>query len=90
MEPLGYSTSTRTLHRGFNAGQLATTTTSGRYVVAGEELARFAWLTPHRTQRPLPGLSQLYLSRRGTKVIRDPITTQVEIQSESHHVVSVA
>lgn len=81
-----------TLRRWIDAGQLATTAKSAHYGVDGEELARFAAslsTTPSDPAAPshvsinneFPGVI--------TRVIRDHVMAQIEIQTGPHHIVSL-
>jgi molybdopterin-binding protein len=89
-ELLGVSVDT--LRRWADAGQLETSRTDGgQRVVSGTELARFAAAT---ATDPTAGAGATLSARNRftglvTRVIRDGVMAQVEIQSGPHRVVSV-
>jgi molybdopterin-binding protein len=82
-----------TLRRCVDAGQLAiTATTSGQEGVDGEELARFA--SSLNTAPSDPGSASHVLFRNEfpgviTRIIRDQVMAQVEIQAGPHRIVSL-
>ena len=81
-----------TLRRWVDAGQLATTTQSGHDGVDAEELTRFASslnTAPRDPAAPSHVLASNTFPGVVTKVIRDHVLAQVEIQAGPHHVVSL-
>jgi molybdopterin-binding protein len=84
-----------TVRRWADAGRLPTTTDeAGRQVVVGAALAEFARRPEVTGERPDPGpvVSQSARNRfvgLVTRVVRDTVMAQVEIQSGPHRVVSL-
>jgi len=84
-----------TLRRWVDAGRLTTTTDdSSRQVVDGAELARFASDSSTQTDRLRPGpvTSESVRNRfvgLVTRVVRDTVMAQVEIQAGPHRFVSL-
>jgi molybdopterin-binding protein len=85
-----------TVRRWADAGRLATVTdTSGRRTVEGSELARFMREAAVGDPRPGSASPVLRESARNrfpglvTRVVRDTVMAQVEIQSGPHRVVSL-
>jgi molybdopterin-binding protein len=84
-----------TVRRWIDAGRLATTTDAGgRNVVAGAELAAFAQTLATAGEQPTPGLVRSESARNRfvglvTRVVRDTVMAQVEIQAGPHRVVSL-
>jgi len=83
-----------TVRRWIDAGRLASTTDAGgRNVVAGAELAAFAQ-TIAAGDQPMLGLVRSESARNRfvglvTRVVRDTVMAQVEIQAGPHRVVSL-
>ena len=93
-ELLGVSVDT--LRRWADSGQLTTTRTEGGHrVVAGAELARFAAESAAESAAEAPSAHGARLSARNrftglvTRVIKDGVMAQVEIQAGPHRVVSL-
>ena len=84
-----------TVRRWIDAGRLAVTTDSGgRSVVAGAELAAFAQSMAAAGDHPAPGPVRSESARNRfvglvTRVVRDTVMAQVEIQAGPHRVVSL-
>ena len=82
-----------TLRRWVDTGQLATTaTTSGQYEVDGEELVRFASslnTAPSDPETPSHVVARNEFPGVITRVMRDHVIAQVEIQAGPHQVVSL-
>ena len=82
-----------TVRRWIDAGRLASTTDSGgRNVVAGADLAAFAQTLA--ADQPAPGPVRSESARNRfvglvTRVVRDTVMAQVEIQAGPHRVVSL-
>jgi molybdopterin-binding protein len=82
-----------TVRRWIDAGRLASTTDSGgRNVVAGADLAAFAQTLA--ADHPAPGPVRSESARNRfvglvTRVVRDTVMAQVEIQAGPHRVVSL-
>jgi molybdopterin-binding protein len=82
-----------TVRRWIDAGRLASTTDAGgRNVVAGADLARFAQTLA--ADLPAPGRVRSESARNRfvglvTRVVRDTVMAQVEIQAGPHRVVSL-
>jgi molybdopterin-binding protein len=83
-----------TLRRWADAGRIRTITEGGRLVVAGADLARLAEELASGAERP-PARRVVAASARNrftglvTKVTRDAVMAQVEIQAGPHRVVSL-
>ena len=83
-----------TVRRWAEAGRIPTSTDGTRRVIDGAELARFAEELAAGTERPTPR-PVIGASARNrfvglvTKVVRDTVMAQVEIQSGPHRVVSL-
>jgi molybdopterin-binding protein len=84
-----------TVRRWADAGRIATTTDDvHRRVVAGADLARFAEELAEGTERPRPRNVVGESARNRftglvTKVVRDKVMAQVEIQAGPHRIVSL-
>jgi molybdopterin-binding protein len=83
-----------TVRRWADAGRLPTTLESGRRVVAGVDLARFAEELAATAERPIPRRVVAESARNRftglvTRVVRDAVMAQVEIQSGPHRIVSL-
>jgi molybdopterin-binding protein len=84
-----------TVRRWIDAGRLAVTTDpGGRSVVAGADLAAFAQSLAAAGDRPAPGPVRSESARNRfvglvTRVVRDTVMAQVEIQAGPHRVVSL-
>jgi len=84
-----------TVRRWIDAGRLASTTDAGgRNVVAGAELAAFAQTLAAAGDQPALGLVRSESARNRfvglvTRVVRDTVMAQVEIQAGPHRVVSL-
>ena len=84
-----------TVRRWIEAGRLASTTDAGgRNVVAGAELAAFAQTLAASGDQPALGLVRSESARNRfvglvTRVVRDTVMAQVEIQAGPHRVVSL-
>jgi molybdopterin-binding protein len=84
-----------TVRRWLDAGRLAVTTDSGgRSVVAGSDLAAFAQSLAAAGDHPAPGPVRSESARNRfvglvTRVVRDTVMAQVEIQAGPHRVVSL-
>lgn len=83
-----------TVRRWADVGRVATLTESGRRVIDGVELARFAQELAAGTERPRPRPVVGESARNRftglvTKVVRDTVMAQVEIQAGPHRVVSL-
>ena len=84
-----------TVRRWIDAGRLASTTDAGgRNVVAGAELAAFAQTLAAAGDQPALGLVRSESARNRfvglvTRVVRDTVMAQVEIQAGPHGVVSL-
>lgn len=83
-----------TVRRWADTGRLETTTAGSRQVVEGAVLAEFAQELAASGERPDPGpvVSQSARNRfvgLVTRVVRDTVMAQVEIQSGPHRVVSL-
>jgi molybdopterin-binding protein len=84
-----------TVRRWAEGGRIATTTDhSGRLSVEGSVLARFATELAASTERPepLPVVSESARNRfvgLVTRVVRDTVMAQVEIQAGPHRIVSL-
>jgi molybdopterin-binding protein len=85
--------STDTIRHCADVGQLATTTmASGQYGVDGAELARFAMSlnsAPSRPEVPSHAPTRNQFPGLVTRVVRDDIMAQVEIQAGPHQIVSL-
>jgi excisionase family DNA binding protein len=84
--------STDTIRHCADAGQLATTMASGRYGVDGAELARFAKSlnsAPSSPEVPSHAPARNQFPGLVTRVVRDHIMAQVEIQAGPHWIVSL-
>jgi len=83
-----------TVRRWAEAGRIPTSTDGTRRVIDGAELARFAEELAAGTERPTPR-PVIGASARNrfvglvTKVVRDTVMAQVEIQAGPHRVVSL-
>jgi molybdopterin-binding protein len=83
-----------TVRRWAEAGRIPTSTDGTRRVIDGAELARFAEELAASTERPSPR-PVIGASARNrfvglvTKVVRDTVMAQVEIQAGPHRVVSL-
>jgi molybdopterin-binding protein len=84
-----------TLRRWADSGRLATTTDhAGRKVIEGAVLARFAEELAASTERPEPAPVVSESARNRfvglvTRVVRDTVMAQVEIQAGPHRIVSL-
>jgi molybdopterin-binding protein len=83
-----------TLRRWADSGRLRTTTADSRQVVEGEELARLALEVARTDERPEPGPVVSASARNRfvglvTRVVRDTVMAQVEIQAGPHRFVSL-
>ena len=83
-----------TVRRWAETGRLRTTTDESRQAIAGEELARLAIELAESGERPEPGpIVQASARNRFvglvTRVVRDTVMAQVEIQAGPHRVVSL-
>ncbi|MEO8829379.1 TOBE domain-containing protein [Lapillicoccus sp.] len=84
-----------TVRRWIDAGRLASGTDSGgRNVVDGADLAAFAQTMAATAERPEPGPVMLESARNRfvglvTRVIRDTVMAQVDIQAGPHRFVSL-
>lgn len=83
-----------TVRRWAEAGRLATLSQGSRQVVEGAELARFAQELAAQADRPAPRPVVSESARNRfvglvTRVVRDTVMAQVEIQSGPHRIVSL-
>ena len=83
-----------TVRRWADTGRLSTTTEGARQVVDGQELARLAQEIAEGGERPEPGPVVSASARNRfvglvTRVVRDTVMAQVEIQAGPHRVVSL-
>ena len=83
-----------TVRRWAETGRLRTTTDESRQAVEGEELARLAIELAESGERPEPGPVVQASARNRfvglvTRVVRDTVMAQVEIQAGPHRVVSL-
>ncbi len=84
-----------TVRRWVDAGRLAATTdTGGRNIVLGSDLAAFAQELAAAGEHPTPGPVRSESARNRfvglvTRVVRDTVMAQVEIQCGPHRVVSL-
>jgi excisionase family DNA binding protein len=83
-----------TVRRWADAGRLATISENGRRAVDGAELARFAGELAATSDRPpaRPVVSESARNRFTglvTRVVRDTVMAQVEIQAGPHRIVSL-
>ena len=83
-----------TVRRWADAGRVSTSTESGRRVIDGADLARFAEeLAAHADQPPpRPVVAESARNRLlglVTRVVRDTVMAQVEIQAGPHRIVSL-
>lgn len=83
-----------TVRRWADSGRLRTTTEGSRQVVDGVELATLAQEIAHRDDHPDPGPVVSASARNRfvglvTRVVRDTVMAQVEIQVGPHRVVSL-
>lgn len=83
-----------TVRRWADSGRLTTTSEGSRQVVEGEHLARLAQELAEGGERPEPGPVVSGSARNRfvglvTRVVRDTVMAQVEIQSGPHRVVSL-
>jgi molybdopterin-binding protein len=84
-----------TVRRWVDAGRLAVTTEAGgRTVVRGDDLAAFAQEQAALADRPAPGPVRSESARNRfvglvTRVVRDTVMAQVELQCGPHRVVSL-
>ena len=83
-----------TVRRWADTGRLHTSTEGTRQVVDGEELAAFAQQLAEGGERPEPGPVVQASARNRfvglvTRVVRDTVMAQVEIQAGPHRVVSL-
>jgi len=83
-----------TVRRWADSGRLSTTTVNSRQVIEGAELARVAQEIAESGERPEPGpIVQASARNRFvglvTRVVRDTVMAQVEIQAGPHRVVSL-
>ncbi|MCW2712124.1 MAG: binding domain protein excisionase family [Marmoricola sp.] len=83
-----------TLRRWADSGRLSTTTQGSRQVVEGRELAVLAQEIAESGDRPEPGPVVSASARNRfvglvTRVVRDTVMAQVEIQAGPHRVVSL-
>lgn len=83
-----------TLRRWADAGRVPSSTEGGRRAIDGADLARFAEQLASTAERPEPGPVVAESARNRftglvTKVLRDKVMAQVEIQSGPHRIVSL-
>ncbi|HET7350995.1 MAG TPA: TOBE domain-containing protein [Marmoricola sp.] len=83
-----------TVRRWADSGRLQTTTEGSRQVVEGEQLARLAQEIATTTEHAEPGPIVSASARNRfvglvTRVVRDTVMAQVEIQAGPHRVVSL-
>ena len=83
-----------TVRRWADSGRLQTTTEDSRQVVEGEQLARLAQEIATTTEHAEPGPIVSASARNRfvglvTRVVRDTVMAQVEIQAGPHRVVSL-
>ena len=83
-----------TVRRWADSGRLRMTTHDSRHVVEGEELARMALELAENGERPEPGPIVSASARNRfvglvTRVLRDTVMAQVEIQAGPYRVVSL-
>jgi molybdopterin-binding protein len=83
-----------TVRRWADTGRLTTTTLNSRQVVDGEQLAQLAQELAESGERPEPGPIVRASARNRfvglvTRVVRDTVMAQVEIQAGPHRVVSL-
>ena len=83
-----------TVRRWADSGRLRTATQGSRQVVDGEDLARFAQELAHSAEHHEPGPVVQASARNRfvglvTRVVRDTVMAQVEIQAGPHRVVSL-
>jgi molybdopterin-binding protein len=84
-----------TVRRWAESGRLTTTTQDSRQIVQGDELARLAQELAKTSEHVEPGRLVQASSARNrfvglvTRVVRDTVMAQVEIQSGPHRVVSL-
>jgi molybdopterin-binding protein len=83
-----------TVRRWADAGRVHSSTDSGRRVIAGADLARFAEELASSTGRPKPHTVIGESARNRftglvTNVVRDKVMAQVEIQAGPHRIVSL-
>ena len=83
-----------TVRRWADTGRLTTTTENGRQAVDGAELAALAQELAESGERPEPGPIVSASARNRfvglvTRVVRDTVMAQVEIQAGPHRVVSL-
>ena len=83
-----------TVRRWADSGRLRTTTEGSRQVVDGEELAKLAQEVAASGERPDPGPVVSASARNRfvglvTRVVRDTVMAQVEVQSGPHRIVSL-
>lgn len=83
-----------TVRRWAEAGRIEVTTEDGRRVIDGAHLARFAEELAQSAERPLPRRVVSESARNRftglvTRVVRDTVMAQVEIQAGPHRFVSL-
>jgi molybdopterin-binding protein len=83
-----------TVRRWAESGRLSTTTENSRQVVDGEQLAHLAQELAESGERPETGPIVMASARNRfvglvTRVVRDTVMAQVEIQAGPHRVVSL-
>jgi molybdopterin-binding protein len=83
-----------TVRRWADSGRLSTTTENSRQVVDGEQLAHLAQELAESGERPEPSPIVMASARNRfvglvTRVVRDTVMAQVEIQAGPHRVVSL-
>jgi excisionase family DNA binding protein len=81
-----------TVRRWADAGRVPTTTESGRRVIEGTDLAKLAVEVANATEAPPPRSAVAESARNRftglvTRVVRDTVMAQVEIQCGPHRVV---
>jgi molybdopterin-binding protein len=83
-----------TVRRWADAGRVPTSSDAGRRVIDGADLARFAEELAASAERPKPrsvigGSARNRFTGLVTKVLRDTVMAQVEIQAGPHRIVSL-
>jgi molybdopterin-binding protein len=83
-----------TLRRWADAGRVRVATEAGRRVIPGADLARLAEELAAHSERPEPRRSTSQSARNQfpglvTRVVRDTVMAQVDIQAGQHRVVSL-
>src|SRR4051812_33648334 len=78
-----------TLRRWADAGRIPTTTDAGRRVIEGAELAKFAVELADEQPAGRSESARNHFTGLVTRVVRDTVMAQVEIQCGPHRVVSL-